>query len=223
MEFDNRYSQKNKSYYNQNRYEIINFIESPVFRILDVGCSNGNFSERLLSEGLCKEAYGIEPYEFAYKQAKEKLTKVYFSTVENAIKDLPDNYFDLIFFNDVLEHLIDPEDVLKNFKPKLTNNGKIISSIPNVRFIKNIYSMIINKDWRYQDSGVLDKTHLRFFTKKSIIRMFEDCGYKVLKCEGNKEGEFKMSKKVKLFNFLLNGALNDSEFQQFITISKIRE
>lgn len=223
MKMDNRYLEKNKSYYAEDRTEILDFIDQPVQTTLDVGCSSGNFSSILLKNKFCKEAHGIEPFEEAYNIAKEKINKVYHSTIEDAIPLLPNDHYDIIFFNDVLEHLINPEEVLLKIKSKLSPNGKIISSIPNVRFIHNLYSLIIYKDWRYQNSGILDKTHLRFFTKKSIIRMFEECGFDVIKCDGNQKGKVKLSKKVKLINFLLNGALNNTEYQQFITVCKLKK
>lgn len=223
MKMDHRYLEKNKSYYAEDRTEILDFIDKPVKTTLDVGCSSGNFSVLLIKNKFCEEAHGIEPFEDAYNTAKEKINKVYHATVEDAIPLLQNKYYDIIFFNDVLEHLINPEEVLLKIKSKLSPNGKIISSIPNVRFIHNLYSLIIYKDWRYQNSGILDKTHLRFFTKKSIIRMFEECGFDIIKCEGNPKGKVKLSKKVKLFNFLLNGALNNTEYQQFITVCQLKK
>ena len=99
-EFDNRYSEKKEAYYEQTREEIIDLISGNVNRILDVGCSNGNFAKALLDKDLCTEAFGIEPFEDAYNEAKEKLTKVYFATVEDALDQLPDKHFDIIFFNE---------------------------------------------------------------------------------------------------------------------------
>lgn len=220
MEFDKRYSEKKTVYYGQAREEILDFIPQKVQRTLDVGCSGGNFSNLLLERNICEEAHGIEPFEEAYLQAKEKLQKVYFSTVEEALPKIENNYYDLIFFNDVLEHLINPDEILKNFKSKLKDDGHIICSIPNVRFIKNLYTTVINKDWEYVDSGVLDKTHLRFFTKKSMLRMFNHCGYEVVSCKGNEVGKMEFGKKIKLLNFFLKGALNDCEYQQFISVLK---
>ena len=81
---------------------------------------------------------------------------------------LPDNNFDVVIFNDVLEHFENPWAVLENVKTKLNASGVVVASIPNVAYITNLVELILKKDWRYKpEGGILDKTHLRFFTKKS--------------------------------------------------------
>ena len=112
--------------------------------------------------------------------ASNKLDKVYSGKCEDFLDKLPNNYFDVIYFNDVLEHLVDPEYVLKVIKQKLVPNGKVISSIPNLRYYKVFMEIYLEKDFKYKEEGVLDKTHLRFFTKKSIKRMYENLNFKVL-------------------------------------------
>jgi hypothetical protein len=77
--------------------------------------------------------------------------------------------------------------------------------------------MIINQDWKYEDAGTLDKTHLRFFTKKSIIRMFESCGYKINKIEGINAGSFGISYKVS--KLLFRKKMKDTKFLQFAVVA----
>ena len=79
----------------------------------------------------------------------------------------------------MLEHLVEPFEVLEKMKAKLVKNGEIIVSIPNVRYIKNLYHLLIEKDWQYQDNGILDRTHLRFFTEKSIKRSLVENGWEI--------------------------------------------
>src|SRR5690606_13081315 len=122
------------------------------------------------------------------------------------------------YFNDVLEHLIDPEEVLKVIKPKLAANGVIISSIPNVRFYRSFRKVVIQKDWEYEDYGIMDRTHLRFFTKKSIRRMYEKLGYEIVKHEG-----INRSKSIKpyLFYALTLFTQLDMQYVQFATVAKV--
>ena len=136
--------------------------------------------------------------------------------VEDLINSIPDNYFDCITFNDILEHLIQPGDVLRMMKAKLTENGIIIASIPNVRFYHNLYELLVKKDWKYEDYGILDTTHLRFFTKTSMKRMFEDSGYNIIKHEGINANS---SWKLKLLNFLTFGSQSDMKYEQFVCIA----
>ncbi len=92
--------------------------------------------------------------------------------------DYEDGYFDYIIFGDVLEHLHQPAAVLENMKRYLKPGGAILASIPNIMHI-SIVSNLLNGYWTYEDSGILDKTHLRFFTKNEIVRMFSQTGYQI--------------------------------------------
>uniref|UniRef100_UPI004049A7E5 methyltransferase domain-containing protein n=2 Tax=Flavobacterium TaxID=237 RepID=UPI004049A7E5 len=121
----------------------------------------------------------------------------------------------VIYFNDVLEHLIDPYTVLKKIKQKLSLNGVIISSIPNVRYHNTFMNVLIKKDWKYEDYGVMDFTHLRFFTEKSIIRMYEEAGYKIKLSEGINKSR---SIKPLLYNIPFLFTQLDIRYPQFATV-----
>ena len=86
--------------------------------------------------------------------------------------------------NDVLEHMFYPKDNLKLLHAKLNSNGKIVASIPNFRYIKNLFQIVVKGKWNYTDSGILDYTHFRFFTQKSILSLFQDSGYEVAVIKG---------------------------------------
>lgn len=219
---EKEYSQKDFSYYGKIRLDVYKLIDGNVNRILDIGCSSGNFAEYLLDQKRCKEAYGIELFPEAAKIAETKLTKVYCGAVEDAIKNLPDNYFDIIFFNDVLEHLVNPEEILKTVKSKLTENGKIISSIPNIMYFMVIYRLIMQQDFKYESSGVMDKTHLRWFTKKSIVRMFNNCGYQIQHMVGNYDKNA-IRKKFKIINWLSGGKINESAYVQWLSVATVQK
>jgi SAM-dependent methyltransferase len=92
---------------------------------------------------------------------------------------IPDNYFDLVICNDVIEHMPDHESFLSSIKTKIKDDGCLIGSIPNVRFYKNLIRLMVFRDWKYEDSGTLDRTHMRFFTEKSIKRTLDDIGYTI--------------------------------------------
>ena len=104
---------------------------------------------------------------------------------------------------------------------KLLNaEASLVASIPNVMFFPVMYNLIKNEEWKYEDSGVLDNTHLRFFTKKSIIRLFEESGYEIIKIEGI---NIKIHDKFRLYqvlNLILFNKLKDWKYMQFIVIAK---
>lgn len=91
----------------------------------------------------------------------------------------------------------------------------VLASIPNVRHFYNLKALLNEKDWKYINSGILDSTHLRLFTKKSMKRMFEEAGYNITMQVGiNKITSWKL----KLFNILTFGFLNDTKYLQFVCI-----
>ena len=122
----------------------------------------------------------------------------------------------MIYFNDVLEHLVDPYTVLERIKLKLKKQGRIISSIPNVRYHNTFMKVLFQKDWKYEDYGVMDITHLRFFTGKSIKRMYEEAGFRVEKHHGINRSK---SLKVYLYNILFLFTALDIMYPQYVTVA----
>ena len=207
---------KPDDYYLQARPEMMEFIPENSKKILDAGCGEGYFGKQL-KERNNAEVWGIEIEDKAAQIAEKNIDKVLCGSIEQHIAGLPDNYFDCIVFNDVLEHLADPYSVLKNIKQKLAINGLIVSSIPNVRYFFTLYGLLIKKQWKYEDFGVLDRTHLRFFTKKSIIDMFGALGYDVISIKGINPIR---SWKFKILNALSLGYLSDTCYLQYATVVK---
>ena len=113
--------------------------------------------------------------------------------------------------------MVDPYTLLNLIKTKLTEGGCVVASIPNVRYYKVLYGLIFKKNWRYRKSGVMDSTHLRFFTKKSIIRMFNEAGYTLEVIEPiNKTKKVK----VRIWAWLSLGQLNDILILQYACVAK---
>ncbi|MBT7790612.1 MAG: glycosyltransferase, partial [Calditrichaeota bacterium] len=169
--------QNKEPYYSYSRPEIQTLVNPKSRTILDVGCASGKLASEL-KEKLGAEVWGIEYVKQVAEQAKEHLDKVIIGTIEENLSNLPDHYFDTIIFADVLEHLTDPYSVVENIRSKLTTNGEFIASIPNVRHWSVLRELIEGK-WEYQDAGILDKTHLKFFTLKSVKEMFVKTGYNI--------------------------------------------
>lgn len=206
-------------YYAQTRHEMIDFIPGDnTGRVLDVGCGQGMFAT-LVKERFDSEVWGVEPVEDQARVAQNALDKVLLGGLDDVYDDLPKNYFDCIVFNDVLEHMVDPCVALKNAKSLLDERGVIVCSIPNVRYFPVLFELLVRRDWRYRDSGVLDRTHLRFFTKKSIRLMFEGQGYVEKRISGiNRLKSKKMLGLYYAANIVTFGLLADSKFQQYACV-----
>ncbi|NNC51146.1 MAG: class I SAM-dependent methyltransferase [Flaviramulus sp.] len=211
------YENKPKGYYDNVRHEMLEFLPIDAKCVLDIGCGNGAFAE-IIKKRNNAEVWGIEYMQLHGNKAQKKLDKVFIGKCEDFIEDLPDGYFDVVYFNDVLEHLVDPYSVISIIKNKLSKNGIIISSLPNVRFYKTFIKVLINKDWKYEDYGVMDRTHLRFFTKKSIRRMYEELGFQLITHKGINKSK---SLKPYMFYILTLFTQLDMRFVQYATVAKI--
>ncbi len=191
------------------------FMPNTAKKVLDVGCGNGAFAQGLNSSGNL-EVWGVEFMEDEAQEASQVLHKVLSGSIESQLEKLPDGYFDAIFFNDVLEHLTDPYRVLQLIKSKLVKGGVVISSIPNVRYHNTFIKVLLKKDWQYEKHGVMDHTHMRFFTGKSIERMYHEQGYKVLTHHGINKSH---SVKPLLYNIPLLFTQMDIRYPQYATVA----
>jgi 2-polyprenyl-3-methyl-5-hydroxy-6-metoxy-1,4-benzoquinol methylase len=160
------------NYCSSDRVDIAFYISSNIKSILDIGCGQGSFL-KLIKEQTEAKTCGIEVTPEIAEKAKEQADNILTGKVKDLLGLLPNGYFDCITFNNTLDHLLDSAEVLKQIKPKLSKNGIIITSIPNVKYFTNLYEMFIKKDCENKDSGILDSTHLRFFTKKSMNECFK--------------------------------------------------
>ena len=167
--------------YHSTRIEMVDFLPSEYSKVLEIGCNEGNF--RQFTSKQC-EYWGIEPFEEAANIAKTKIDKVLVGFYDKIANEIPSNYFDLIIAFDVIEHMEQPWNFLQSIKEKMTANASIVLSIPNVRCYSNLKELLYKKDWKYKDWGILDITHLRFFTEKSIIRLLNENGFEIEKIQG---------------------------------------
>lgn len=170
----------NAGYSSQRRLEMTEFMPLKRERILEVGCGEGVFASALSG---VKEAWGIEPSPSA-DIARQRLYRVFRSTFAEAEAELPPRYFDVIVCNDVIEHMPDHDDFLSRVGKYLAPGGSLVGSVPNVRFYNNLFQMLLEKDWHYTQTGILDRTHLRFFTEKSLVACLRQHDFTVEKLCG---------------------------------------
>ena len=150
-------------------------------KILEIGCGYGNFKTNFPTD---VEYWGVDSNPNVVMEAKAGLDYFFHGSFEEIKNKLPDNYFDYVICNDVIEHMVDEDDFLISIKNKIKDKGFLVGSIPNVRYITNIIRFIFLRDWSYAITGILDKTHLRFFTKKSLIKTFSRNKYIVIELRG---------------------------------------
>jgi O-antigen biosynthesis protein len=147
-----------------------------VLEILDVGCSAGYLGEYLRTQG--HHVTGIDITPEAITKAAEFLNEAHCMKVEDYFITHPNRKFDVVIFGDVLEHVTNAEDVLRLTAGVLKTNGRVIASIPNVSHLA-VRAMLLEGRWEYADLGLLDRDHVRFFTKSTIEKLFLDSGFQV--------------------------------------------
>jgi 2-polyprenyl-3-methyl-5-hydroxy-6-metoxy-1,4-benzoquinol methylase len=207
---------KTDEYYSSNRQEILSFIPGHIRRTLEFGCGRGDFSA-FLKERFNAETWAVEIHRESAEIASQKLDRVLCKDAINAMAELPDDYFDCIFFLDVLEHLTDPYRLLEECRTKLTSQGRVIASIPNIRYYRAFADYVFRGKWEYRQHGIMDIGHLRFFTFSSIREMFRKLNYSIRTLQGiHPTG----SKTYFLLNLLLLNRLWDVRYKHFIVIAQ---
>jgi 2-polyprenyl-3-methyl-5-hydroxy-6-metoxy-1,4-benzoquinol methylase len=158
-------------------------------RVLDVGCATGNLAEVLAGRG-CRVT-GIEIDPEAARQAEKHCERVIVGDVESLDlgAELDEADFDVIVFGDVLEHLKDPLQTLRRFKPFLQTEGYVIASIPNIAH-GSVRLALMQGRFRYRSLGLLDDTHLRFFTRETVEQLFKDAGFLIADLRRTTRGVF---------------------------------
>lgn len=136
-------------------------------KVLEIGCGTGETLAYMKQMGLAKHVTGVERSPTCVGRVNPALDV--FLHMDAELFEPTERYNGILLF-DVLEHLVEPFELLKRLAPCLEPNGYILISIPNIRNLGILKSLILGGEWEYQNSGILDRTHLRFFTYASFLR-----------------------------------------------------
>ncbi len=147
-------------------------------KVLEIGSATGYFSEKLTRKNC--EVWGVELDKEAAKKSTKKLYKVFAGDVSEIDKfEIKRGYFDYILLQDILEHLTNSEVVLLKIKKYLKHGGKVIISTPNIVHI-SIRTKVLSGVFEYEDIGIMDRTHVHFFTRKTLVECLKNAGYRIL-------------------------------------------
>lgn len=204
------------TYYSHPRPQMRAFVPSTARRLLDIGCGDGAFAAGLIAEraeqGLDLEVWGIEQDPTAASRAMAHLHDVRCGDASALLADLPAGHFDCVVMNDVIEHIAWPEPLLRDLPRLLAPGGHLVTSMPNVRHFPHLWNLVVHGDWEYRDEGILDRTHLRFYTRDSMRRLLERCGFRVVRQDGINPTS---SWRWRLFDLLTLGRARDMRYLQF--------
>jgi 2-polyprenyl-3-methyl-5-hydroxy-6-metoxy-1,4-benzoquinol methylase len=177
---------KSADYFDHERQEVLNAIQkagiTQASNVLELGCSSGRFGSRL-SKILKAGCYvGLDSSEDAILIAAQHLDRALvcdLNTAEPSDLDLHEEEFDLLVALDVLEHLYDPWQALTRFTACLKPGGFAVVSVPNIQNIA-ILNGLAHGQWQYQTEGILDATHIRFFTRSTAVQLLTGVGLQIV-------------------------------------------
>jgi SAM-dependent methyltransferase len=173
------YSFKPSSYFSGARKVFVD--DLPVnksARLLEIGCGNGDTAVYARETGKCGSCVGVELCAEPAAEAAKRLDQVLVGDAEEIELPFPPGHFDLLIMSEVIEHLRDPWTALRKLHPLLAPGAIVLAGSPNVAF-RNVVMMLLRGRWDYELAGIMDKTHLRWFTPATYRDLFEDCGYAV--------------------------------------------
>lgn len=168
------------AYHTNPRIEILSFLNEPPGTVLDIGCGGGATGKLLKEKFPGTRVLGIEVNPQAAEHARASLDRVICASVDDvdAARDLGGETISSVLLLDVLEHLYDPWRALVRIRGWLAPGTRVIASVPNIRNLATL-SRIAAGDFEYEANGVLDITHVRFFTRGTLRDLFEQTGYEV--------------------------------------------
>ena len=202
-------------YFEHPRPDMLPFVPEQARRILDLGCGSGAFAASL-GRQRDRELWGVVLDPGGAHSAAQRLDRVLHGDAIAELPNLPAGHFDCIVVNDLLEHLVHPEQLLAGLIDKLAPGGRLVASIPNVRHFHNCWDLVVHGKWEYRDEGILDRTHLRFFTRSSLRDLFTGSGWRLEQIVGvQPTGSLKFT----LANLLALGSLSDMRYLQFACVA----
>lgn len=153
-------------------------------KLLDVGCGDGVIQHFISDRA--KYIYGVDGSKEALKKASKR--GIFVKLVNLNIHNIPykTTYFDTVTCLDVIEHVLDPQDLLTKINKVLKKNGTLILSTPNIRFTNHIYDLVVKGKFpkTSHDPGVYDGGHIHFLTYGDMIDLIQKTGFKLVKKEG---------------------------------------
>ncbi|MBF0271300.1 MAG: methyltransferase domain-containing protein [Magnetococcales bacterium] len=167
--------EKPAGYYEGINVHLLNQVPATAGRILEIGCGAGALGACVKERMPGVVYHGLELDPEAASSAAARLDRVFVGSIESDLLSQVEAGYDCIVFGDVLEHLYDPLTALRRVRPLLQPGGIVLCSVPNAQH-HSVLASLLSGDFQYQDAGLLDRTHVRFFTYASFIKLMLDAG-----------------------------------------------
>lgn len=167
------------SYFDHTRTEIGPLLPNDLTDVLEVGAGTGQTLAYIKARSPKTRTVAIEKSTLAASAARSCVDYVVEGDIEHLEVPFAPASFDAILLLDILEHLVDPWAVVAKLTPLLRPRGSMIASIPNVRYYKVSLPLLLRGEWALRDSGILDRSHLRFFVKETAISLMTSTGLRL--------------------------------------------
>lgn len=203
--------EQNSDYYGYERNDVINYVSEYFFKnkiskkistVLEVGCGDGGTGKIIKEKFGVNKYVGVELMQEIANKAEKNVDKAICGDFEKMLESgnlqgIDKDRYDMILFLDTLEHMYNPWTAIKKAREWLNEDGFLVLSIPNAGHISIVKKLLRDK-FAYEKSGLLDITHIRFFTFSTIQKMLNDNGYEIA---GFTTLNDLSITKIKLFNF----------------------
>lgn len=193
------------TYYTHARADLIDLIEDETdkeIHVLEVGCGAGATLSRIQYMWPNAVVKGIE-LDSKVAALGAKYLDIVEGNIESMTLEYERNYFDYVIFGDVLEHLFEPDKTLQKIRPFLKDKGCVLASIPNIMHVSVLLPLLKGR-FDYQDAGILDRTHVRFFTLTSILEMMKRNHFVVETVQGTHCVEGDIDSNKELYDLLIS-------------------
>ena len=217
------YRDKDENYFAHPRNEILIALSEANIdlngkKVLDLGCGNAAFKGTLLKHFRIANYQGVDFHSVNNELIKMDLDNVSGEQIKVLIEEFDP---DVVFLNDVLEHLLNGERLLKLLRDSpLKSDILLIISLPNIRFYPVLKNLLFKGDFKYENSGVLDKTHLRFYTAKSFLRLVSEIGLKPIHVVGINAPKGRLGLLIKLLGTVFK--IEDTLYPQYLYVLKYK-
>jgi 2-polyprenyl-3-methyl-5-hydroxy-6-metoxy-1,4-benzoquinol methylase len=200
--------------YDFDRHELLPFLPPAARTLLDVGCGSGAFGRLLRTRKPDMELWAIESDPVSARAAEDGFDHVILGDFPD--QRIPDGRFDIVLCADVLEHMAAPEIALAACSKAMAPGGILLASLPSVRnWGVVLWPLLRHGTWTYTERGILDRTHLRFFTRRSMYDFFTENGWSVVSITG-----INMRRRDKLLSALSVHLLDDFLFPQYAVVAR---
>ena len=167
------------SYHDGTRLDAIALLPSHLNRVIEIGCGTGSTLVELKRQGRCNWVGGVELADEPAQIASRCLDRFWKGNIETLVLNVDTASIDAILCLDVLEHLTDPWSTLERLTKFLRPGGIAVISVPNIRNYRVLEALMLQGRWDYRPTGIMDRTHLRFFTLQTAIELVHGAGLTV--------------------------------------------